>query len=85
MYQVLAVRSPVCLLPLLEVFDLSPSVVISLYYIECNISIDRIDNIECDISFILYIAFNRHAWYNKATLGGGTALHPAPQTDEKVI
>ena len=31
MYQVLAVRSPVCLLPLGEVFDLSPSVVITLY------------------------------------------------------
>ena len=38
MYQVLAVRSPVCLLPLLEVFDLSPSVVIPLYNVAQRIA-----------------------------------------------
>ena len=58
MYQVLAVRSPVCLLPLGEVFDLSPSVVIPLYYIEFDISIGKGNNIAFDILLNMYIALN---------------------------
>ena len=78
MYQVLAVRSPVCLLPLVEVFDLSPPVVIPLYYIEFDISIGKGNNIAFDILSVLYIAFNRQTCYNIAILGGVADINRPP-------
>lgn len=61
-----------------EGFRLSPSVVITLYYIAFNISIGKGNNIAFDILSILYIAFNRQACYNIAIMGGVAGISGPP-------
>ena len=61
-----------------EGFRLSPSVVITLYYIAFNISIGKGNNIAFDILYILYIAFNRQTCYNIAIMGGVAGISRPP-------
>lgn len=61
-----------------EGFRLSPSVVITLYYIAFNISIGKGNNIAFDILSILYIAFNRQTCYNIAIMGGVAGISRPP-------
>ena len=61
-----------------EGFRLSPSVVITLYYIAFNISIGKGNNIAFDILSILYIAFNRQTCYNIAIMGGVAGISGPP-------
>lgn len=53
-------------------------VVIIVYYIAFNISIDIITNIAFNILLKMYIAFNRQTWYNKTTMGGEAEKRRAP-------
>lgn len=53
-------------------------VVIIVYYIAFNISIDIITNIAFNILLKMYIAFNRQTWYNKTTMGGEAEKCRAP-------